>query len=194
MNARASVPPAYFDALYARTADPWGFSTSEYERRKYDATLAALPPRRFRSALEVGCSIGVLTHRLAAQCDRLLGIDVAAVALARARETCANDPQVRLRRMRVPAEWPEGRFDLVLFSEVLYFLSPEDVRGTARAALASRTEDGVFLLVHWTGAGDNPCSGDEAVRLFVEACAGTLAVSAATRAPQYRLDLLTPPG
>ena len=36
-----------------------------YEREKYDLTLAALPEARYASALEVGCSIGVLTHDLA---------------------------------------------------------------------------------------------------------------------------------
>ncbi|MBV9735897.1 MAG: methyltransferase domain-containing protein [Acidisphaera sp.] len=188
------MPPAYFDGLYARAADPWGFSTSAYERDKYAATLRALPARRFRDAVEVGCSIGVLTRRLAARCHRLLGVDVAETALARARESCADLSHVAFRRMQVPREWPDGRFDLVLFSEVLYFLSPQDIRGVAAAALATRAADGVFLLVNWTGRGDNPCSGDEAAQLFTEACAGTLRVSAALRAPQYRLDLLTPPG
>ena len=45
---------AGFDALYAGDPDPWGFETSDYEHRKYDATLAALGARRFERALEVG--------------------------------------------------------------------------------------------------------------------------------------------
>ena len=53
-----------FDKLYANSDDPWKFETSDYEREKYDATLAALPPGRFGNALEIGCSIGVLTARL----------------------------------------------------------------------------------------------------------------------------------
>ena len=60
-----SLPTAYFDRKYAFDPDPWGFATSAYEADKYRATLAALPRARYRRALEVGCSIGVLTERLA---------------------------------------------------------------------------------------------------------------------------------
>ncbi len=76
MNGRAgtSLPPRYFDDLYAHDPDPWQFETSAYEAAKYDATLDALPIERFASALEVGCSIGVLTARLAPRCDELLAI------------------------------------------------------------------------------------------------------------------------
>ena len=52
----------YFEGIYADGPDPWGFETSEYERRKYDLTLAALPRRRYARALEPGCSIGVHEH------------------------------------------------------------------------------------------------------------------------------------
>ena len=38
----ASLPAAYFEAIYERDPDPWRFQTSAYERAKYDATLAAL--------------------------------------------------------------------------------------------------------------------------------------------------------
>jgi hypothetical protein len=62
MMETALLPAAYFDALYARDPDPWRFATSDYERAKYRATLAALPGPLLGAALEVGCSIGVLTR------------------------------------------------------------------------------------------------------------------------------------
>lgn len=62
---KQSLPPSYFDDLYQAKADPWGFETSEYEANKYAATLAALPNARYRSAFEIGGSIGVLTAKLA---------------------------------------------------------------------------------------------------------------------------------
>ena len=72
-----SLPPSYFEALYASDPDPWRFASSDYERDKYAATLAALPRQLYRSGLEVGCSIGVLTAMLASRCRRLLAVDVA---------------------------------------------------------------------------------------------------------------------
>ena len=64
--------PAHFDRLYGADPDPWKFATSDYERDKYAATLAALPDRRFTRCYEVGCSIGVLTRQLAPRCDAIL--------------------------------------------------------------------------------------------------------------------------
>ena len=57
---RPTLQPEYFDALYASDPDPWNFAASPYERAKYALTLNAMPKPRYRSALEVGCSIGVL--------------------------------------------------------------------------------------------------------------------------------------
>ncbi len=194
---RSSWPPEVFDRLYARDPDPWGFHTSQYERDKYAATLAALPPGRFAAGFEVGCSIGVLTRLLAARCDALLSVDVSEAALAAARDNCAGLPHVELRRLHIPAEWPPGTFepgtfDLIVLSEVLYFLGPEDLAATARLAAASLAPGGVALLVNWTGPTNSPCTGDEAAGLFIAeaGAAAGLTPPLQRREAQYRLDLL----
>ena len=81
-----SVDPATFERMYREDEDPWGFGTSAYEAAKYDRTIAALGDRRFHRALELGCSIGVLTARLAERCDELIALDTSATAVERARE------------------------------------------------------------------------------------------------------------
>ena len=48
-----SLTPSYFEGLYAADPDPWRFATSDYERDKYAATLAALPRRHYARALDV---------------------------------------------------------------------------------------------------------------------------------------------
>ena len=75
--SQQSWKPEVFDRLYASNPDPWGFETSEYEQAKYADTLAQLDGRHFRSGLELGCSIGVLSRLLGPRCDRLLGLDAA---------------------------------------------------------------------------------------------------------------------
>lgn len=116
------LDPAYFQQLYARDPDPWKFATSDYERDKYAATIEALPAPRFRRCFEAGCSIGVLTRQLAARYDAVLATDVADKALDQARTRCADLAHVQVQRMVAPTEWPEGSFDLMIFSEVLYYL------------------------------------------------------------------------
>ena len=96
----ARRPFQYFDGLYAASDDPWSFETSDYERTKYEHSVAALPAgRRFRSGFEIGCSIGVLTASLAARCDALLAVDLSEAALASARRRNASAAGVRFERM-----------------------------------------------------------------------------------------------
>jgi len=186
-----SLDSSYFDQLYRDKPDPWNFGSSEYERRKYSATLVALDGARFQSAFEAGCSIGILTRQLAAYCDSLLAIDVAQAAVAKAKENCAGLSQVSIQPMHIPREWPAGKFDLIVFSEILYFLSLNDIAATADHSLASLEPGGMVLLVHWTGETDYPCEGDAAVEHYLSKCGRRLIVKAHRREPEYRLDLLT---
>jgi trans-aconitate methyltransferase len=183
------ITPAYFDRLYAADPDPWRFATSAYERAKYLVTLAALPARRFASGLEVGCSIGVLTRLLAAQCDRLLGLDISAAPLAQARRTCPDN--VSFRQARIPDDWPVGRFDLVVLSEVLYFLSPAQIADTARRLHGCLLPGAAVVAVNWLGDTDTECDGDAAAELMIAATRGRLTRRLHLRMPYYRLDVLT---
>ena len=190
-----SLPAAYFDALYDRDPDPWRFETSEYERGKYAATIAALSRPRYRFGLEVGCSIGVLTAELAPRCDRLLGIDVAEAALARARARLQHQPNVRFACRAFPgevqADAPVDGFDLIMLSEVLYYL---DAAALARAARITRTvaaRGADILLVHWLGpTPDYPLTGDAAAETFIAALGPAVTTVFQAREAEYRIDLL----
>jgi cyclopropane fatty-acyl-phospholipid synthase-like methyltransferase len=186
-----TLRPEYFDVIYTADPDPWKFAESAYERGKYMLTLNAMPKPRYRSALEVGCSIGVLTRSLASRCEAVVAIDASQVPLAEARRRCADLPGVRFKQMFVPDEWPEGLFELILLSEVVYYLSREDVARLAARVARSLPKGGSVILVHWTGPTDYPLSGDEAAALFVERIHPTCVVKRADRYRQFRLDVLS---
>jgi SAM-dependent methyltransferase len=191
MNDGYRPDPGHFERLYERDPDPWKFATSDYERGKYAATLAALSgERRFRHAFEIGCSIGVLTAQLAERCDAVLAVDVAPVALEAARKRCARLPHVRIEPMVVPGEWPTDRFDLIVFSEVLYYLGIDGIRRAAEKTLGSLDEGGTVLLCNWHGPTDGACPGNEAAEHFIAACAPRLGATYHHRAERYRLDVL----
>lgn len=155
-----SLPAEFFDSFYRGRADPWGFETRWYEERKRAVTLASLPRARFRAGLEIGCSTGVLTADLATRCDRLVGVDVAAAALAAARERLGNE--VELVRLQTPAEWPEGLFDLVVLSEVGYYYGAQDLETAISRAVGSLTADGVLVACHWRHpVPEYPLRGDD---------------------------------
>ena len=123
-----SLPPSYFDKLYSSDPDPWKFETSEYEANKYAATVAALPKKHYRSAFEIGGSIGVLTQKLAQRCDALLSIDVSKLAQQQAIKRCQELSQVSFEIMSVPEQFPAQMFDLTLVSEVGYYWSWQDLK------------------------------------------------------------------
>lgn len=159
---RSTLGREYFAALYSRTDDPWNFESSEYEHAKYATTLTSLPRDRFVRALEVGCSIGVLTAALAPRCDELLAVDLDQRALSLARSRCASLRHVRFERMQLPQEIPQGRFDLILLSEVGYYWSHDDLSLAAERLIHLLHRDGTLVLVHWTGVvPEHPLTGDQ---------------------------------
>ena len=178
----------YFDELYARSRDPWGFETSEYERNKYERTLSVLAQRRYRRALEVGCSIGVFTAMLTPQCDDLLAVDVSEAAVAVARQRLADFPNVRLELRSMPEETPQGPFDLVVASEVMYYW-PEDVMLSALGRFEEVLAPGGSLLaVHWRKETKTyPLQGDEVHDLLLGHT--RLANTTTIVEPEYRLNL-----
>ena len=184
-----SLEPSYFDSKYATDPDPWRFETSAYERSKYEATLSALTRPRYASVLEVGCSIGVLTRQLAERCDDLLAVDVAEAALKKARARNSGLGHVRFDQCRVPESWPAGRFDLILLSEVVYYLDRADVGRLVERVRDGLNPHGEVVLVHWIGETDYPLG--EAAELLIDGSRAFLSVSQSIRTDAYRLDVLT---
>ena len=185
---RERLDREYFENLYEQSPDPWGFETSPYERKKYERTLGVLQGRRYQRALEVGCSIGVFTVKLAPLCDEVLAVDVSERAVAAARERLAGFPHVRVERRRLPEDTPEGPFDLIVASEMLYYWPEEVMLGALRLFEEILASGGVLLAVHWRKETKTyPLQGDEVHELLLE---HTRLLSTTTIVePEYRLDL-----
>lgn len=186
-----------FENLFRSRPDPWALADSPYERDKLAHLLRNLPERPVRLALELGCAIGVTTRNLASRCDRVVAVDAAQSALAAARQRCAGLENIVFREAFLPGGFPvrdaEG-CDLIVVSEILYFLSEADVAELALRVMASAAPDAVILLVNWTGETDTPCTGDQAATTFVTACrAHGWRRDRAERRASYRLDRLVRP-
>lgn len=189
MRRERSLDPEHFETMYRDHPDPWGFESSAYEADKYADTLAALGDERARAALEVGCSIGVLTRKLASHCDALTATEVSPTALAQARRRCADLPHVTFRLARTADDAFEGAFDLIVLSEVVYYWDDADLAAVAAALDAHWAPGGRLLLVHWTGETDYPKSADEAVDGLARLLRAPLIMERRDRRPRYRLDL-----
>ena len=175
------------EALYASGDDPWDFRGSAYERAKFAATAAALPRPRYRSALEIGCGNGELARRLAPRCDAYAGLDAVEAALDAARRAV---PEARFVQGFVPCALPDGDHDLIVLSEVLYFLDADAI--DALADQIDRRWPGADLVcVTWRGPSGNPLEGEAALALFLAACEDR-PVSTARIEDRYRIDLAGP--
>ena len=144
-----NTPNAYFEQLYSDSADPWSVAEQWYVQRKYDHTLAALPQRRYRSAFEPGCSVGVLTGQLAERCDSLLATDRVAAAAELTAARTRHLPHVQVRQLTIPEQWPEGRFELIVLSELLYYFDDLTLRDVLTRTVGSLEPGGTLVTVHW---------------------------------------------
>lgn len=144
-----SLPADYFDELFADSDDPWAFRTRWYEQRKRDLTLAALPRQRYARAFEPGCANGELSLRLAQRCDILLCMDMSARAVELARGRLSQYPRAEVIEGRLPQDWPEGKFDLIVISEWAYYLEPALFIEVIERIASSLTPEGAVLACHW---------------------------------------------
>ncbi len=178
-----TLPRTYFDGLYAAADDPWSLRTRWYERRKHALTAAVLPRERYGDGLEVGCSVGALTAVLAPRCDRLTAWDTSAAAVERA---AARNPGVAVAQRSAPAD-PLPEVDLLVLSEVLYYLSPADLGALLDQVRTAVRPGGTVLAVHWRHpVADYPQTGD-AVHAALDA-ALDWPVVATHREPDFLLD------
>lgn len=180
---------SYFERLYTEQKDPWNYESSDYEAAKYDASLRALPQERYSNVLEIGCSIGVFTAKLAQRCERLHCLDTSATALETAKRRCRSFSYVTFALMTVPDEYPDGIFDLTVLSEVGYYLTLADLAKLADRISTHTPPGGQLLLVHWTApSSDRILCGDDVHEQFIRRPEWRLLSS--SRTDRYRLDVL----
>ncbi|ETX26684.1 methyltransferase [Roseivivax isoporae LMG 25204] len=160
----------HLQRLYAGTDDPWSFRESAYEQARFRATAAALPRPRYAAALEIGCGNGELARHLAPRCERYHGVDAVEAALAAAR---CRVPGATFSRLFLPAPLPAGPFDLILLSEILYFLDAAGLQALGREVRRRPAAD--VVCVTWRGPTGHPLQGEEALARFVAASGRTFA-------------------
>jgi protein-L-isoaspartate O-methyltransferase len=153
---------ADFEALYRAEPDPWGYTTCAYEQEKYDATLTACGPGPFGRALELGSSIGVFSAALAPRCRTLTTIDSAPTAVAAARARLASLRHVEVMLGSLPEAIPAQPYELVVASEILYYLPAAALDGTLEAVRRDLVSGGRLVAVHWRPEGpERPFSAED---------------------------------
>jgi SAM-dependent methyltransferase len=131
--------------------DSWNFAAFEYERDRYQTTLATLARRSYGNAYERGCSMGELTAQLARLCSHVTATDSAPSAVARTRQRCAHLQNVDIYCADAAALPPEGPFELIVLNEIGYYLSPPELIRIAATIAGCLAPGGEVVAVHWLG-------------------------------------------
>lgn len=156
VRAATASDRSYFETLFATEPDPWKY-TNPYEQTKYEQTLELLPDVPIQSALEIACAEGHFTVQLAPRVNTLLAVDISEIALQRTAERCAAFSHIQYQQFDLVKDDLPGRFDLIVCSEVLYFLGSLDaLKGFAEKVAAALNPGGYFLSAHANLVVDEP--------------------------------------
>ena len=177
-----------FEARYRADPDPWRTLRDPYELEKRRRALAACGPGPFASACELGAGLGALAAELADRCGRLLALDAAPTAVAAATARLAPFAGAEARVAVVPDDLPpRERFDLIVASEVLYYLDAAALAATAAWAARALVAGGRLVAVGWTGRAPDMPGDAEGV---AAALARELRPVKSETQPGYRIDVL----
>lgn len=139
LGAVTDNDPATFEQLYQRWEDPWGLRTSPFTPMRYLALLQQIAEfTPCRNLLDVGCGEGLFTRYLTGVAANVVGIDVSATAIERARRTV---PRAEFHCVKLQDFNPCRRFDIVVAVEMLYYA--EDIE---RALHTLRTLGDVVFI------------------------------------------------
>ena len=151
----------FFEAKYQAKSDPWNFSGSAYEQKRYQRILEMLDDRVYRYAFEPGCSIGILTRELAARCDFVEALDFSEAAVHLAKTRCQDLSNVSIIKASLKEHRPVQQPDLIILSEIGYYFSRSEWNEILKNLLADCMHPATVIACHWLGqSGDHVLSGD----------------------------------
>jgi SAM-dependent methyltransferase len=194
-DSKKSLDASYFNDLYGKNQDPWNFEGSEYEKGKYIQTMLMIPNGVYANVFEIGCSNGLLSMMLKDRSQKLLAVDSSSIAIGNAKKRLARFLNVTVQEMEVPRDFPDMRFDLILFSEVGYFMVEKDLITLRDKMTASLLPGGHLLMVHWTPqVKEFPLTGDQVHQVFISESGNEpnkpLRLLKNKTEEKYRMDLL----
>lgn len=133
-----------------RDTDPWNYTGSEYELVKSAALTALTVGVAPATILEVGASTGHLANGLlhAHPAARLVAIDVSPAAVEQARTALASHRhRVRIVCSDIESMTLDEPVDLIVMSEVLYYLGGRRAVTRSLRALATSVRPGTTVVL-----------------------------------------------
>jgi SAM-dependent methyltransferase len=185
------IDVAGFEQKFRQDIDPWNYTHSAFEHFKRDMLLRACGRHKHGRVLELGCAIGETTRYLAPLSLRLVAIDASPTAVAEAKRKLRQQPKVSVYVATLPGEMPSGPYDLIVISEIAYYLRLHqllELGKRIRSALAFRGR--AVVLNHHQPFDDAAQLPALAHRKLRSQLAQTLSIVSDARYPRFDIAVL----
>jgi SAM-dependent methyltransferase len=142
-----------FEALYRAEADPWNIGSADSDR--YERYLAMALPFAGTAVLDIGCGFGAFLSRFRGSGAKLHGVELSETAIAKGRD---RFPFIEFHAGSAAAPdrvqaLAEVRFDLIVCSDVIYYLDDREKIGLLDWINRHLTDDGKALIAAWCPGG-----------------------------------------
>jgi len=137
-----------FASKFADDPDPWGTWNGRDEALKRAAILHALPPRAGGRMLELGAGNGSNSAALSRRTLRLDATEATREGTGLVAQALEGRARARALQLVVPDRPPRPAYDAIVIAELLYYLSPRDMRCLARQTAALLRPSGTLVLAH----------------------------------------------
>lgn len=181
----------FFEQKYRTQDDPWNFAHAAYEQARYDSVIACLGPKSYHRAFEPGCSVGVLTERLAKLCLQVEACEISQTAVQRAQRRCASLPNVHIWHGSIRDAEPQG-CDLLVLCEIGYYFTENEWFHIAMRLTDALCPSATVLACHWLGTSEDHLVHGDVVHQTLQILPG-LEHEYAERHANFRLDRWTRP-
>lgn len=182
-----NINAKFFETMYQNNPDPWRFASSVYELNRYEVICDIVRNQHPHYIFEAGCSIGVLTEKLAHLAQFIEAIDISLTATALAQKRCHALNNVRIQCDSLTSYVASPKTDLFILSEIGYYFHAEEWANIIKKIILTRTSSFHLLASHWLGrSSDHILSADEVHSIICSLNVFQLKHSVRTK--DFRLD------
>ena len=146
--SRTAIDIKGFEAKFQDNPDPWNYATSPFEAHKRRILRLACDSRQYGRGLELACANGETSKVLAPICLNLLAVDGSPTAVAEAKRRTQDISNVAVAYAALPNGLPRRQFDLIVASEIFYYLKPFDLHRLLVRLYQSLAPGGRIVCLH----------------------------------------------
>ncbi len=131
LPAAKAKPRQFYENLYQTTPEPWNYKNRAIEIVRHDTIIGVLKSIRgkYSKILDIGCSLGQLTQKIAGLGSAIYAFDVSLLAVQKAKSLCIAGDSFHFFLARLPGvPMQTGQFDLIIASDCVHEFVPEEER------------------------------------------------------------------